>query len=155
MFPSLIKSVLPDATTTHSSFFATSITISLESAPSSNESTPFPFTFKPPKNWISDIFPLTTSNLTSFNNLFVISVLAFVANTPTGSNITGLLYLFAALPAKTYKSSNSLFIVPILITTEFEILTISSTSSYEKLIKGLAPMASVVFAQSVIVTLFV
>ena len=39
--------------------------------------------------------------------------------------------------------------------TALAIETISSTSSYEKLIKGLAPIAKVIFAQSVIVTLFV
>ncbi|MPN12631.1 hypothetical protein SDC9_159950 [bioreactor metagenome] len=69
--------------------------------------------------------------------------------------MTGFLYLLATLPAIRYKFNNSEFIVPIFITTEFAAFTISSTSSYEKLIKGLAPNANVILAQSFIVTLFV
>jgi len=101
----------------------------VESLPSSKESTPFPFTSKPPKNCISDMLPLITSNLTSLSNLLVNSLLALVANTPTGSSITGLLYLLAVFPAKTNKSKIWLFIVPIFITTALETFTISSTSS--------------------------
>ena len=73
----------------------------------------------------------TTSNLISFKSLFVKSVLVFVAKTPTGSKITGLLNLLAAFPALTNKSNLFEFIVPILITTELAILTTSSTSSFE------------------------
>ena len=101
------------------------------------------------------MFPRTTVKFTSFNNLLVSSVLALLAKTPTGSSTTGLLYLFAAFPAFTNKSKYDEFIVPIFITTALATETISSTSSYEKLIKGLAPIAKVIFAQSVIVTLFV
>ena len=110
---------------------ATFLTTSDISSPSSKESTPFPLTSSPPINFISAIFPLTTSNLISSNNLFVKFVLVFVAKTPTGSNITGLLNLLAAFPALTNKSNLLEFMVPILITTELATLTISSTSSSE------------------------
>ena len=66
---------------------------------SSKESTPFPLTSNPPMYFISEKFPFITSNLTSFISFSTNKALDLVANTPTGSNTTGLLNLLAIFPA--------------------------------------------------------
>jgi len=111
-----------------------------------------PFAFVFPNALISDILPLTTANFTSFNNLFAVSVLSLDAPTPTGSSITGIFCSFAFFPALIIDSMVLEFNVPIFITNELLMDTISSTSSISSAIIGEPPQANNIFAQSFTVT---
>ena len=110
---------------------------------------------KPDNARISDILPLITDSFISEIICFEASFLSVVAPTPTGSNITGIPTSLAFFPALSIASTDSACKVPMFISSADENETTSSTSRLSSAIIGDAPEARIIFAQSLIVTVFV
>ncbi len=119
------------------------------------ESTPLTLPPVPARTPISPAFPFRTATSRESRSRQAVSVRNRVAPAPTGSRMTGMPRTFARRPAMSIASTCPCESVPMLRTRAPAAETISATSSGASAITGAAPAEIVMFAQSLIVTLFV
>ena len=136
--------------------FLTNVTapssVSSVTASATSASTPFVLPEPYARVFISEIFPLMTSNLTSRISPTAVSVLSLLAPAPTGSRSTTCPSSFALFPARYIDGIVFLLSVPILIFSPPHMLVISGASSSSSDMIGLPPQARITFATSFTVT---
>ena len=126
--------------------------VSSVTASATSASTPFVLPEPYANVFISEMFPLMTSNLISFISPTAVSVLSLLAPAPTGSRSTTCPSSFAFFPARYIDGIVFLLSVPMLIFRPPHMLVISGASPSSSDMIGLPPQARRTFATSFTVT---